>query len=50
MENVLGKPTTSETHSGEMGITSKETWEDGNKSIIVFFVGGKVLEGIRTGF
>lgn len=50
VENVLGKPTASETQSGEMGTALRETWEDGNKSIIVFLVGGKVLDGVKMGF
>ena len=50
VENVLGKPTTSETQSGEMGTTLRDTWTEDNKSVIVFFIGGKVLVAIKTGF
>jgi len=47
---LLGKPTATETSKGLMGDMTKDVWKDGNKSITVEFVMGRILSMEKVGF
>lgn len=50
VENVLGKPTTTETASGAMGSGAEKIWKSGDKTIKVVFIDGKVMGSEKSGF
>jgi len=47
---LLGKPTSTENSKGLLGDMTKDVWKDGNKSITVEFVTGRILSVEKAGF
>ncbi len=47
---ILGTPTSSETQSGPLGSGSKKVWKDGDKTITVGLLNGKVIIAEKSGF
>jgi hypothetical protein len=50
VDDVLGKATTTETQSSAIATGSKKTWKSGDKTIMVLFIDGKVMDAEKTGF
>lgn len=48
--DILGKPTTTDNQSSQLGTASKQTWKSGDKSIMVVFINGQVMDAEKTGF
>lgn len=47
---ILGKPTSTESETSAFGNGAKETWKDGDKTIMVGFLNGKVVATTKSGF
>ena len=50
VQKILGAPTSTEDQKGPMGTAANKVWKDGDKSITVLFVDGKVFDAEKTGF
>ena len=51
VQQLLGKPSTTDTVSSAFGLNgSRESWQDGGRSITVIFVLGKVAGSQKSGF
>jgi len=48
--DLLGKPSSTEIASLPTGSGSKDIWKDGDKTITVFVIGGKVVAIEKSGF